>query len=227
MAELVYHGDHPARSYAFTDSSAGIAEAAVLGFPAADLNIRTCRANNWRLWRRHRRIVVVHWSRWWEHGFKAKPGTHVPHKPIERLRLEQVRNLVSVDGHHEILTAEEAVDECARRGVFPFFEMKPSRWLAVVLRRLGDYAAGHGLPLVFTTIQTYGDTARAKARWERKAYDRMQLAHISGQKTCLLYRRPLSWEHWAPVLTGIKGHRGRHGVLDLGDLIHLLKKETR
>lgn len=224
MAELVYHGpeDEP---YYVTDSEFGIARAANDGSPAIDLNIRTCRANTWRPWRRKRRGVIVHWSRWWEHGFKARPGTRVPKRKIERLKLHQVRNLVSGHGGHEILTIEEGIDLCQRHEIFPFFEMKPSRWPAHVLDQIRAHAGAARWPVVLTTIQCYGDTARARSRWERKAYARMWLAHHHTLHTCLLYRRPLSWEHWAPVLTGIKNTRGRHGVLGLHELIGQLNKE--
>lgn len=226
MSDLVYHGPH-GEPYYVTDSAYGIARAAALGCPAIDLNIRTCRANRWRPWRRKRRGVIAHWSRWWEHGFKPKPGTRVPRRPIERLTLAQVRNLISEDGEHEILTVEEGIDLCAEHRVFPFFEMKPSKWPGHVLDAIRARSGKRGWPVVMTTIQTYGHSARARARWERKAYRRMYDAHYHALKTCLLYRRPLSWEHWAPVLTGVKNTRGRHGALGLRDLIEQLQKEAR
>lgn len=225
MPELVYHGPH-GEPYYVTDSSFGIARAAEEGCPAIDLNARTCRANNWRLWRRRRRGVIVHWSRWWEHGFVPRPGTKVPRKPIEQLKLHQVQNLVSEHGGHEILTVEQGLNICKRHGIFAFVEMKPSIWPAQVLAALRAHSGAIRWPFVVTTIQAYGGTPKAKARWEREAYQRMCLAHATGVRTCLLYRHQLAWDHWAPVLTGIKGHRGRFGVLDLHGLIELLQKEA-
>lgn len=222
MSGLVYHGPK-GEPYYVTDSAFGISRASHQGYPAIDLNTRTCRANVWRIWNRKRRIVVVHWAKWWEHGFRPKAGKHVPRKPIEKLTLAQVQNLISVDGKHVILTAEQAARLCQLHDIIPFFEMKPSIWGLRVLRALSAFCGARKIPFVLTTIQCYGSTARAKNRWEAKAFARMKLARSAGTKTCLLYRRPLDWAKWSPVLTGIKDRPGHGTVLGLHELIHRLE----
>lgn len=224
MTGLVYHGPE-GEPYYVTDSAYGIARAGRSGSKGIDLNARTCRANSWRLWRRKRRIVVVHWSKWWQHGFRPKPGTRVPRKPIERLKLRQVKNLVSVHGGHHILTAEQAASLCKVHNVIPFFEMKPSKWNADVLRNLRTFCRARKIKFAVMTIQAYGKTKRAKTRWEKKAYERMALANRIGVPTMLLYRRPLARPKWAEVLVAVKGHPAFMSVLDLPHFIHYLEKK--
>lgn len=220
---LVYHGPK-SEPYYVTDSAFGIARASHEGYPAIDLNTRTCRANNWRPWAPwRRRIVVVHWAKWWEHGLKPKPGARVPRRPIEQLTLAQVQNLVSEDGKHVILTAEQAALLCKIHDIFPFFEMKPSIWNGRVLRRLRAFCGARQIQFVLTTIQSYGSTSRQRDAWERRAYKRMWLAHYNSCKTCLLYRRPLDWAHWEPILTAVKDRAGHGTVLGLSELIHRLE----
>lgn len=224
MTGIVYHGPI-GEPYYVTDSAFGIARAARHRAKGIDLNVRTCRANKWSVVTRKRRIVVVHWSHWWEHGFVAKPGAHVPRRPIEQLTLEQVRNLISVDGKHEILTAEQAALRCKIHGVIPFFEMKPSIWNRMALVALRAFCNARHIKFAVMTIQSYGHTERAKDRWERKAYKRMALAHDIGIPTMLLYRRPLDWTLWGWVLTAIKGHAAHGDVVDLTQLIRRLEKK--
>lgn len=207
MTGLVYHGPHD-EPYYVTDSAYGIARAGHSGAEGIDLNVRTCRANSWSLLTRKRRIVVAHDGYWWEGGFKPKPGTGVPRKPIEKLTLKQVRRLVSKDGKHVILTAEEAALLCKIHGLFPFFEMKPSNWGLAVLRRLRVFCNARRIRFALMTIQAYGKTPHRKNRWERKAYQRMWLATQAKCPTVLLYRRRFNPEKWGPVLDGIKGHAG-------------------
>lgn len=211
MTDLVAHIE----PYALGDSPEGIALAAMRGYVAVDLNIRTCRYNGpWIIGARRRRIVVAHWDEWWKHGFEPKPGTRVPHKPISKLRLRQVRNLRSIEGHHEIVTAEEAVRLCKRHGVIPFFEMKPSVWVAQTLVNLRNYARELRWPMAFMTIQNLGD-----------AFKRLKLAKSIGGVTVLLYRAPVDWQRWAPVLTGIKGRPGHGPVLGLPATLRKLQRE--
>lgn len=222
--DLVYHGPH-GEPYYVTDSAYGIARAAHAGAKGVDLNTRTCRKSRFSL---QRVIVVVHWANWWEHGFKPKPGKKVPRKPIEQLTLAQVRNLVSEDGKHVILTAEEAALLCKLHHIIPFFEMKPSIWKLGMLRRLRAFCGARRIPFAVMTIQAYGATARAKDRWEKKAYQRLWLAKQAKCPTVLLYRRAIDADHWGPVLDGVKGHPGfftREGgrVLDLPHFISALE----
>jgi hypothetical protein len=216
MSALVYHGpeDEP---YYVTDSGYGIARAAGAGAFGIDLNARTCIASRLRWWRRV--VVIVHWAEWWKHGFKAKPGTHVPHKPIEQLTLAQVKNLISEDGKHEILTAEEAAVLCEHHEIVPFFEMKPSTWRAAVLRRLRRFCAARQIRFCVMTIQAYGDTAAALDRWEKKAHQRLWLATAAQIPTLLLYRRHVDVALWAPVADGVKDHPRIGPILGLSAFI--------
>lgn len=205
MNDLVYHGPHT-EPYYVTDSAYGIARAAHAGYPGIDLNTRTCKSNRWPFSRR--RIVVVHWAEWWKHGFKPKPGKTVPKKPIEQLTLAQVRDLISVDNKHVILTAEEAALLCRLHRIIPFFEMKPSLWRLADVLRLKTFCASRRIAFCLMTIQSYGATAFARDRWESKAFKRMALATQAGAPALLLYRRPFDHEKWGPVLKGVKGHAG-------------------
>lgn len=222
MSGLVYHGDTPKRDYWFTDSTEGIAEAAAQGFAACDLNVRTCKANVWSIFNRKRRIVLVHWDKWWEAGLHPKPGTHVPRKPIEKLRLSEVENLVNPHGH-PVLTAEQAALRCKIHRVIPFFEMKPSIWRARELAALRAFCGARGIKFAVMTIQAYGATEAARNRWEDGAFKRMSLAHGVGIPTMLLYRRKVDWTRWGWVLKAIKGHPGYGDVLDLPHFIRQLE----
>lgn len=226
MTGLVYHGPH-GEPYYVTDSAYGIARAAHSGAKGVDLNIRTCKAKRFSL---RRRAVVAHWAEWWKHGFHAKPGTHVPRKPIDELTLAQVQNLVSDEGHHLILTVEQAALLCKLHHIIPFFEMKPSIWHLGVLRRLRAFCNARRIPFALMTIQAYGATARARTAWERKAYQRMWLATQAKAPTVLLYRHTVDHEKWGPVLSGIKGHAGfttseGKRVLDLSHFIRSLENK--
>jgi hypothetical protein len=225
MTALVYHGPH-GEPYYVADSAFGIARAAHAGAHGIDLNTRTCKRRRFGF---GRVIVVTHWANWWEHGFKPKPGKRVPRKPIERLTLAQVRNLISEDGKHVILTAHEAALLCKIHGIIPFFEMKPSRWRLGVLRRLRVFCNARRIPFCVMTIQAYGRTARAKNRWEAKAYQRLWLAKQAGIKTVLLFRRHVDAERWGPVTDCIKGHRGftysGGHVLDLANFVRHLENK--
>lgn len=222
---LVYHGPAGEPEYV-TDSAFGIARAAHALAKGIDLNIRTCRKSRFSL---SRVIVVAHWDEWWRYGFKAKPGTHVPLKPITNLTLAQVKNLVTVDGKHVILTAEEAALLCKIHGIIPFFEMKPSVWRLPVLRRLKTFCAARRIPVAVMTIQSYGATPRSRDRWEAKAYQRIWMARQAGLRSMLLYRRPFNVEKWGPVLDAIKGHPGftwtGGRVRDLANFIYSLESK--
>lgn len=208
--------------YALGDSPAGIDSVAgkALGI---DLNIRTCLSAD----RNHRVIVLAHWEDWWNHGFVAKPGTTVPRKPIEELTVDQVANLWSKAGHHPIITGTAAIDLCLAARLVPCFEMKPSVWTKDALQDLVDHADAVGLPIVFMTIQSYGKTTAARNRWEAGALHRMTLVHDLEQNSMLIYRRPITWPTWGPVLTAIKGHTGnrRYHVVTAATLVKQLHKE--
>jgi hypothetical protein len=219
MTGLVYHGPAGEPEYV-TDSAYGIARASHSGAKGVDLNIRTCKARRFSL---RRRGVVAHWTEWWKHGFKPKPGTKVPHKPIEQLTLAQVQNLVSVHGNHLILTVEQAALLCKLHHIIPFFEMKPSIWQIGLLRRLRAFCNARHIPFALMTIQAYGATPRARNNWERKAYQRLWLAKQAKAPTVLLYRRAVDWPRWAPVLDCIKGHAGHGDVLDLAHFVQALE----
>jgi hypothetical protein len=215
MTKLVAHID----PYTLGDSAEGIAQAAVEGYLGIDLNSRTCRANRWRPWRRIRRMVIVHWSNWWEHGFEPMPGKSVPRKPIEKLTLDQVLSLWSTDGHHRIMTAEHALVLCQVHGLIPCFELKPSIWPRSVLRSLADLSRAAKWPAVAMTIQAYGRNWFIKARWERAAYARMAKSKAAGLFTMLLWRRPVNWARWSPVLDAVKDHPGHGDVANVGVLL--------
>lgn len=223
MGRVVAHID----PYTLGDSEAGIVLAALRGSLGVDLNARTCRANTWRPWRRRRRLVFIHWSEWWKHGYEPKPGTRVPRRKVERLRLRQVRNLRSVHGHHEVMTDTHALIACHHHGEIPCVEMKPSIWPAHVLEHLRSLSDHLGTPVLVMTIQRYGKTARAQRRWEAKAYQRMADAHQVGLPTMLLYRGDVDWQKWSPVLTAVKGHRAHGTVVDAQTLLTRLHKEAR
>lgn len=210
--------------YTLGDSAAGIAKAARDGADGIDLNTRTCKANRWNLsGRRH--IVLLHWTEWWKHGYEPKPGTSVPLKPIEQLSLAQVRNLRSIDGHHEVLTAAEAVLVCRHYGLIPFFEMKPSIWPKQALEALRDFAKRHHHPVVFMTIQRNGKTVKGRNAWEKSALKRMQTVKNLGIPAMLLWRGAFSESRWAPAITAIKNRPGYGSVLSARELIAKLKKE--
>lgn len=217
--DLVYHGPH-GEPYYVTDSAFGIARAGHSGAKGVDLNIRTCKKRRLSL---KRVVVVTHWADWWRHGFKPKPGKRVPRRPIEQLTLAQVRNLISEDGKHVILTATEAALLCKLHRIIPFFEMKPSKWSLPTLRRLRTFCAARRIPFALMTIQAYGFSDWGKDRWEHKAYQRMWLAKQAKCPTVLLYRRHVDWPRWAPVLDGIKGHPGHGTVLGLPAFIRSLE----
>lgn len=209
--------------YAKGDSEAGIILAGLLGYLGIDLNIRTCRANNWRPWAPwRRRAVVMHWSEWWKHGYEPIPGHKVPRKRVEKLRLRQVLDLRSVDGHHRVLTAEKAIRLCRDSGTIPCLEMKPSRWPTRVLTRLRLFSVLTGWPVVLMTIQKYGNTKAKQRRWEHRAHRYMTKAHKAGHVTMLLYRGNVNWSWWGPVLDGVKNHPTRGHVKNVTRLLNHL-----
>lgn len=215
---------HLNRPYPYTDSYAGIDEAARLGFGAVDINLKTCLTGGWS---KKRTGVCVHYSEWWKHGYVSKsawPGYRVPKKPIEELTKRQVKRLWSKDGHHTIMTAGEALTHGKKRGIIIFFEAKPSTWTTQVLQQISDYAKSIRVPFVLMRIQSYGNTEAARDAWEAKSVKILKLAKRTGARTVLLYRRKVDWGKWAPVLTAIKGRAGYKNVMSTPALIRSLRK---
>jgi len=215
--------------YTKGDTIVGILLASAMGYLGIDLNVRTCRANNWHPWAPWRRtIILMHWSQWWLHGYEPRPGHRVPRRKVENLFLYQVQQLQTKDHKARVLTAEQALDTCQARDLIPCFEMKPSIWRSGLLVKLGAHAVDRGWPAVLMTIQSYGRNARIRARWERAAYKRMAMAHgIPGLHTMLLYRHhltPAEQHLWADVLDAVKGHDGWLDVVPVGRLLRELHK---
>lgn len=203
----IYHGDGP---YSHDDSEAGIAEAADDGATAVDLNVGTCLTNKrFGVLRRRRRVMILrHWDRWWEHGYRPLPGTRVPRRPLSRLTLAQVQNLVDAAGN-QIITAAEALEVCKAGGLRAFFELKPCRWTRWALEQVRIKAERLGVDYAVMTIHRYGATERARNRWERKAIRRMRLARKSGTGGRLLLQRgPVDWTRWDGPVNAVKGGRG-------------------
>lgn len=216
--------------YPLGDSLAGPSLALAQGSAAIDANVLTCKATFPTPWR-PRRIVVTHWSQWWKHGFEPKPGTKVPHKPIEQLTLKQVQDLRSTFGHDEIPTAEAYVMRAAQVGVIPILEMKPSVWTPKVLSNLLAFSRKHRVPVAMSTVQRYGDSRHEEDQWEEKAHDRMAVAKAVGHITVLYARLPVSKARWTPVLFGVKNvpawnHDGKH-VANIRQTVHYLQEMYR
>ncbi len=213
--------------YSLGDSPEGIVAAGIAGYGGADLNALTCRADKgWRLLGR-RRIIIAHWERWWEHGYEPIPGANVPRRPFRDLYRSQALALRSIEGHRTVMVAEEALERCGKYKLVLCLELKPAKYTKAAIRNLIEHAEEIGIPLVFMTIQSYGSTARARRRWEKAAYRRLKLVHDLGGNTMLLYREPVAWSRWAPVLTAIKGtHRGHGEVVVASDLIRKLRREA-
>lgn len=195
----IYHG--PGTNYPYDDGRHGLLDAHLDGATACDVNVRTCRTDP----HTHKRtMVAAHYGDWWNHYHPA-PGTHIPRRRIENLTLPQVQDLRSNDGGHPILTGVQVLRICKNLGLRPFFEMKPSTWTDDALIEVRDAARRMGVLFATMTIQSYGATEHARDAWEAAALKRMRRAHRLGIPTLLLYRRPVNWNDWGPVLSAVKG----------------------
>lgn len=222
---LVAHQEYPHR-----DTVAAIVAAGRAGFDGIDVNARTCRADKGWLLRRRRRIVLIHSADWWEHGFEPKPGCTVPRKPIEQLKLSQVRDLWSIEGHRSIMTLEQGISHCKRAKVVPCVEMKPSVWRLAEIVAAERWAAERSVPLVWMTMKRYGRTARIADRWERAAYKRMLLVARAGGIGMLIWRGSINWGQWLDVVHAVKstpaGMPLPNGVVLCRTLLQRLRKRA-